>query len=75
MGLYINPNDIEIYHSGYRQHKYITRLYKNGHWVYKYAPDVEKQTLKENIKVEDLPLRFLLGVDVELVEDHQLFVL
>lgn len=53
MGLYINPNDIEIYHSGYRQHKYITRLYKNGHWVYKYAPDVEKQTLKENIKWEN----------------------
>lgn len=38
----------ELYHS--RSHKYITREYRNGHWVYKYAPDVEKQILKENIK-------------------------
>jgi len=51
MSVYINPNDVELYHS--RSHKYITREYHNGHWVYKYAPDVEKQIIKRNIKWEN----------------------
>lgn len=50
MSVYINPNDTEIYHA--RSHKYITRKYHNGHWVYKYELDSEKKILNENIKRE-----------------------
>lgn len=44
MSVYINPNDVELYHS--RSHKYITREYHNGPNGKVYGPEHYKKAIK-----------------------------